>query len=69
MGGGRTNQIKTDRGLKQGCILSPLLFAIFIKGMADEIIKEKLGVQVGLGKIAILLFADDIVVISKIGKN
>ena len=57
----RTEFFQILLGLRQGCILSPLLFDLFINDLVEEIRRSGLGVQVGNDKIGILLFADDIV--------
>jgi len=55
------------KGLKQGEVTSPLLFSPFIDDIANEIIKHgKHGVQFipDLVEIFILLFADDVALVS-----
>lgn len=54
-------------GLKQGCMLSPLMFSLLITNVAEKVIdKGKHGFQClpGLQEIFLLLFADDICLIS-----
>lgn len=55
----------TDRGLKQGCPLSPLLFAIYFHDM-DLILRkwQSGGIVVGNTKIYSLAYADDIVLLA-----
>ena len=47
--------------LKQGYILPPLLFNIFINDLVDEVKKSNVGINVNGEKIGILLSADDVV--------
>jgi len=54
-------------GLRQGCMLSPILFSIFINEVADSIKENGLhGIQLlpGLIELFMLLFADDIALLS-----
>ena len=53
--------------MKQGCLLSPLMFSLFISEVADFVRENgKHGIQLipGFEEIFLLLFADDIVLIS-----
>jgi hypothetical protein len=55
------------QGVKQGCLLSPLIFSLLISKVADEVRKHgKHGFQLlpGNPEIFLLLFADDIVLLS-----
>jgi len=51
-------------GLRQGCVLSPLLFSLFINYLVLEIEKLEAGVRLGSLSLSILLFADDIVLVA-----
>jgi hypothetical protein len=55
---------KTNIGVKQDGPLSPKLFAIFIENLITKIELTKMGSSIGSMKIDILLYADDIVLIS-----
>ena len=52
------------RGVRQGCVLSPLLFSIFIDGLVKEIKKLNEGINIDHMNLSLLLYADDIVLIS-----
>ena len=55
------------QGLKQGCILSPILFSMLINELANEILeKGKHGVSLGPAEIELflLLFPDDLTLLS-----
>ena len=54
----------TDVGVRQGSVLSPILFSAFISGVIDEWKREGLGVQIGSRRVGGLLFADDMVLIA-----
>ena len=62
-----TDYFECSVGLKQGCLLSPLIFSIFINELADHIQNSSIkGIQLFPDVIEILhlLFADDIALIS-----
>ena len=66
----RVNSFHTDWfdvhcGLRQGCILSPLLFNLFIDDLALYIKSLDLGVEIGEEKLSLLLYADDIILLAE----
>jgi len=65
---GYTNFYPIETGVRQGCILSPLLYSLFINDVAVEL-KQKhsnCGVPVGAhARLTLLLYADDIVLLSE----
>lgn len=52
---------ETYSGVKQGCLISPLLFALFLDDLHDEL---EGGLIIDGVKIRILLYADDIVILA-----
>ena len=63
--GATTRSVFLRRGLRQGCSLSPLLFALYIMGMGEDLASAKEGFMVGNVMVSSLLFADDIVLVAK----
>lgn len=59
-----TDYTDLQTGVPQGAVLSPFLYAIFINGLADELQRAGLGVGVFGTVVALLLYADDIVVLA-----
>ena len=61
-----TDIFQANQGVKQGCILSPLLFNIFLSDMVDRFNVEKCKpLEIGnSGKLGCLLWADDLVLLS-----
>lgn len=58
-----------ETGVRQGCILSPLLYSLFINGVAEELKQNhsEHGVPLAMGpgpRLVLLLYADDIVLLS-----
>ena len=60
-----TDWVHSQRGVRQGCVLSPLLFAIYTEELAIRIRKSGYGIRVGSEKLGCLLYADDIVIMSE----
>ena len=56
---------RDEVGLREGCVLSPLLFSLYINGMAKEITDRGDGWMVGGRKISLLMFADDVAIIAR----
>ena len=59
-----TDWFDTKSGVRQGEVLSPTLFNIMINDLVKEINELNMGVDCGADKVSILLYADDIALIS-----
>jgi len=62
-----SNEFPINRGIRQGCPLSPILFNLFINDILDGC--EKFGVSIGNKRCCGGLFADDIVLIAPSSKK
>ena len=63
---GLSNEFCCNSGLRQGCVLSPLLFSLFVNDL--EVYLRSLyykGVRVGSKEFFCLMYADDVVIISE----
>ena len=61
-----TRSVYLKRGLRQGCSLSPMLFNIYVSDIGHDLSTDEDGVLLGdRMRIAGLLFADDIIVVSE----
>ena len=58
------DNVKSTRGLRQGCTLSPLLFTLIMEELTQRIKNREVGIKVGEGKLSVLLFADDVVLLT-----
>ena len=59
-----TGWFTVDSGVKQGCILSPTLFAMFIDDLVDNLNSIQAGIECGKHMVSTLLYADDIVILA-----
>ena len=61
----KIRDIRTERGLRQGCTLSPLLFTLIMEELVQRVKEVGVGVQVNQEKLCILIFADDVVIMAE----
>ena len=65
----QTEMFDLNTGLRQGCVMSPVLFSFFINGLAREIKEKTQGVRVGDAHVRLLMYADDIVLLAESRKD
>ena len=58
---GETEYFHISRGVAQGAVESPFLYACFINALADELKQKGLGIVIAGRRIPLLMYADDIV--------
>ena len=61
----QTDYFDIEAVVRQGCVLSPLLFSIFINKLAKKINESGIGIDIENKKVAVLMYADDIVILAK----
>jgi len=60
-----TDFFQIDEGVKQGCVLSPILFCIFINELAKRFRESEVGARICNIQVGCLFWADDIVLIAE----
>ena len=66
---GWTDWIPSEKGVKQGCVLSPLLFNLYLVSIEHALLKCGVGITVGDSCIPALFFADDMVIMAESKKD
>jgi len=59
-----TDWFPINNGVKQGCLLSPTLFSLYIEGLVDELKSARAGIDSNNDHVAALFYADDIVLLA-----
>ena len=59
-----TSWFDVEAGVKQGCILSPTLFSVYINDLTERINSLNCGINIDDNRISILLYTDDIALIA-----
>lgn len=63
---GLTSYFKTTKGVRQGCVMSPLLFNLYIADIDEYMRKRGIGgLRLGKDRIWSLAYADDLVLVAK----
>jgi hypothetical protein len=62
---GVTKSVKTGRGVRQGCCLSPLLFNLYSEYVTQEALEGLGDFKVGGQIISTVKYADDLVLLAK----
>ena len=65
LGNVTTGWMENNIGVRQGCVISPTLFNIYIEELLVRIRKQGKGVQIGKEKLGCLAYADDVVLMAE----
>ena len=58
-----TDWVRSRRGVRQGCVLSPTLFSLYTEELASRIRGMDIGIRIGNDRVCIIMYADDIVIV------
>ena len=58
-------EFQCQKGVRQGCPLSPLLFSLFISDLEDTLMTNSSGkIRIGGQEVTTIMFADDLVILA-----
>ena len=57
------------RGVRQGGILSPFLFKVYLNGVINSIVRSQIGCQLGFTRVNIIAYTNDFVILADSVKN
>ena len=60
----KSEWFKVNCGLKQGCLLSPLLFNLYLNDLIKELKGQNMGITMDIDKLSIIAYADDIALLA-----
>ena len=66
---GLTNFFSCSREVRQGCLLSPILFALFLNDLNEAISSKAKGIRFGEDVVHSLLYADDLILLAESGED
>jgi hypothetical protein len=69
LNGNMTDWFNVDSGLKQGCILSSIMFNIYVNSLIDDINALNIGIDIENEKLAMVLYADDVALLAENEKD
>ena len=59
-----SRDVKVEKGVRQGCVISPLLFNLYSEFMIKEAMEDVEGIWIGEFNITDLRYADDAVLVA-----
>ena len=62
---GRTKAVQITRGVKQGSVLSPWLYSMYINGLIKELKARRLGIDREGEWVGVVAYADDIALVAQ----
>ena len=66
---GLTEFFPCNKGLRQGCLLSPLLFALFLNDLNNFLLKESSRITIWDIQICAMLYADDLILLAELEQD
>ena len=60
-----TGWVENNIGVRQGCVMSPMLFNLYLEELIVRIRKARIGVEIGGERLGCLTYADDVVLMAE----
>ena len=69
LGNVETEWVYSRRGVRQGCVLSPLLFSLYTEELILRVKRTGVGMTVSSERLVILMYADDVIIMCGSGED